>query len=106
MKCDDVMDVTARLSTVESALNSALDVIQHQSLLLEQLQANDVVMFNDVEILKKEVFTLEQEVMPGHIAASCEELRTRGETQNGKFLIQPAMESDPFWVTCRFRKRV
>lgn len=41
-----------------------------------------------------------------YFPASCQELASTGETENGIFQIQPTAEIDPFNVTCRFHGRV
>lgn len=90
-------DIAKRLSMLESEMETVK--MENQEL---KTRIGTVEMEN-VE-LKNDVLELEKIVRPGKIPASCEEHRDRGARENGIYEIKPAMDIDPFYVNCDFRK--
>ena len=51
------------------------------------------------------VIDLDSQLNPGRvIPANCDEIYSRGGTENGAYLIQPFLEVEAFEVTCNFEK--
>ena len=53
--------------------------------------------------LSNRVFKIEDKLLAKNYAASCQQLKERGETKNGNYKIQPSTKTQPFNVTCVFR---
>jgi len=56
-----------------------------------------------VNKLESDVLELEKIVIPGKIAASCQELHDRGVRESGSYQIRPTIDIEPFYVHCDFR---
>jgi len=59
-----------------------------------------------VSQLETDVLELEKIVIPGKIAASCQELHDRGVRTSGSYQIRPTIDIEPFYVHCDFRNAV
>ena len=53
--------------------------------------------------LSNRVLQMEDKLLAKNYAASCQQLKERGETKNGNYKIQPSTKTQPFNVTCVFR---
>ena len=105
--------VEGRILSLEDTLLTAIDLIEGQRDEIETLKESNIKLVEQVESLEdftsnleNDVAALEEKVLPGKVAATCQEHADRGQTENGVYHIRPSMEVEAFLVTCEFRTKL
>ena len=99
MSCNFVAEIEQKLLVLESSLNAATAEI-------ENLKKGQEKTDDTIGTIQSDISALEEKVLPGKIAASCDELAQRGETQSGEYQIKPTIDIEPFTVTCDFSEAI
>ena len=104
-------ELKIEVQNVKSENAGLKNQVEKIELEMEDVKAENSELKIDVENLKNQneelsndILEIEKIVMPGKIAASCQEHQDRGENVTGSYKIKPNVETEQFSVICDFRK--